>query len=70
MGVPIHYSLVVGSRDGFSDIADVSYTRDHVYDVIVPSSTLDSPNLNELYIKVTCTYSTGLFTTYSTSYKL
>ncbi|XP_052220285.1 uncharacterized protein LOC127837360 isoform X3 [Dreissena polymorpha] len=69
-GVPVHYSLIIGSRDGFSDIADVNYTRNHVYDVIVPSSTLVSSNLNELYIKVSCTYSTGMYTTYSTSYKL
>ena len=69
-GVPHHYSLVVGSRDGFSDVAEVIYTRDHVYDVIVPSSTFVSPDLNEMYIKITCTYSTGLFSIYSTSYKL
>ncbi|KAH3802480.1 hypothetical protein DPMN_156158 [Dreissena polymorpha] len=69
-GVPTHYSLVVGSREGFSDIADVNYTRDHVYDIIVPSSTLVAPNLNKLYIKVSCTYTTGMFTTYNTSHKL
>ncbi|KAH3708854.1 hypothetical protein DPMN_068313 [Dreissena polymorpha] len=69
-GIPHHYSLVVGSRDGFSDVVDVSYTRDHLYDVSVPASTLVSSDLNELFVKITCTYNTGLFSIYSTTYKV
>ncbi|KAH3708873.1 uncharacterized protein LOC127857111 [Dreissena polymorpha] len=69
-GIPHQYSLVVGSRDGFSDIVDVSYTRYHLYDVIVPTSTLVSPDITELCVKITCTFNTGLFSIYSTTFKV
>ncbi|XP_052249682.1 uncharacterized protein LOC127857316 [Dreissena polymorpha] len=63
-----YYSLVIGSQDGFNDIADVQYTRDQVYDVIVPESTYVTNDVNELFIYVSCTYNTGLFSTYRMSY--
>ncbi|WAQ98195.1 hypothetical protein MAR_022568, partial [Mya arenaria] len=46
---PVVYSLIVGSRKGFTDILDINYYTGHTYDIAAPSSTLISPNITELF---------------------
>jgi len=68
--VPVAYSVVVGTLDGYTDVLDISYTSGHTHDVIVPTETLLTPNPTELFIKVRCTAVTGLSTVYETTFKL
>ena len=68
--VPVAYSVVVGTLDGYTDVLDLSYTSGHTHDVIVPTETLLTPNPTELFVKVTCTDVTGLSTLFETTYKL
>jgi len=68
--VPVAYSVVVGTLDGYTDVLDLSYTSGHMRDVIIPTDTLLTLNPTELFIKVTCTDITGLSTMYETTYKL
>ncbi|XP_052788827.1 uncharacterized protein LOC128223594 [Mya arenaria] len=56
--IPVVYSLVVGSKDGFTDILDLSYYTGHTYDVVAPSYTIISPKISELFFTITCSYPT------------
>jgi len=69
-GVPVAYSVVVGTLDGYTDVLDLRYTSGHAHDVIVPTETLLTPTPTELFIKVRCTAVTGLSTVYETTFKL
>ncbi|KAH3774477.1 hypothetical protein DPMN_175859 [Dreissena polymorpha] len=64
--IPHRYGLIIGSRDGHTDIADVAHLSKHVYDVTIPSYTLVSPVVSELFVCIFCTYSTGLSSMYKT----
>jgi len=66
--VPVAYSVVVGTLDGYTDVLDLSYTSGHTHHVIIPTVTLLTSNPTELFIQVTCTDVTGLSTVYKTSY--
>jgi len=68
--VPVAYSVVVGTLDGYTDVLDLSFTSGHTHDVIVPTETLLTPNPTNLFIKVTCTDINGLATVYATTYTL
>jgi len=68
--VPVAYSVVVGTFDGYTDVLDISYTSGHTHDIIVPTETLLTPNPSKLFIKITCTEVTGLATVYATTYTL
>ena len=68
--VPVAYSVVVGTLDGYTDVLDLSYTSGHTHHVIIPTETLITTNPTELFIKVTCIDLIGLSTVYETSYKL
>ncbi|KAH3774469.1 hypothetical protein DPMN_175851 [Dreissena polymorpha] len=46
------YGLIIGSRDGHTDIADVAHLSKHVYDVTIPPYTLISPIVNELFVRI------------------
>ncbi|WAR31796.1 hypothetical protein MAR_034338, partial [Mya arenaria] len=64
--IPVVYSLVVGSKEGFTDILDISYYTGHTYDIVAPSSTLISPKITELFFTITCAYPTGISSVYRT----
>jgi len=68
--VPLAYSVVVGTLDGYTDVLDLSYTSGHTHDVIVPTETLLTPNPTKLFIKVRCTDVIGLSTVYETTYTI
>ncbi|XP_052789886.1 uncharacterized protein LOC128224179 [Mya arenaria] len=68
--IPVVYSLVVGSREGFTDILDIAYYSGHTYDIVAPSSTLISPKITELFFTITCTYPTGMSSVYRTIFTL
>lgn len=69
-GVPMYYSLVVGTRRGYTDVADLRLMQAHTYDVNVPESTIISQNVAELFISISCIYTTGRFSVYETIHTL
>lgn len=66
--VPLSYSVMIGTRPGYTDILDLSYTKAHSFDLIIPESTIITPNLKELCIRVICVYATGLRNEYATTF--
>ncbi|WAR31807.1 hypothetical protein MAR_034349, partial [Mya arenaria] len=68
--IPVLYSLVVGSKEGFTDILDISYYTGHTYDIVAPSSTLISPKISELFFTITCAYPTGISSVYRTIFTM
>ncbi|WAR31804.1 hypothetical protein MAR_034346 [Mya arenaria] len=68
--IPVVYSLVVGSKDGFTDILDLSYYTGNTYDIVAPSSTIISPKISELFFSITCTYPTGISSVYRTIFTM
>jgi len=68
--VPVAYSVVIGTLNGYSDVLDLDYTSGHEYDVSIPSETLMTANPTELFIKIKCIDVTGLSTVLETVYKL
>ena len=68
--VPVVYSAVVGTQDGYTDVLDLDYSSGHKHEITIPSQTLLTSNPTELFIKITCTDITGLSTVYQTTYKL
>ncbi|XP_053390270.1 uncharacterized protein LOC128553173 [Mercenaria mercenaria] len=69
-GVPLSYSLVIGSRRGYTDILDMNYITSTKYDVYIPDSTIITSNIKEVIVRIVCIYGTGLRTIYDTSYKM
>ncbi|XP_053381647.1 uncharacterized protein LOC123555884 isoform X2 [Mercenaria mercenaria] len=69
-GISVTYDVMIGSKLGFSDILELKSIEVNQYDVTVPKTTIITPNVQELFISISCTYSTGLFTQYKFSYKL
>ncbi|WAR31701.1 hypothetical protein MAR_034243 [Mya arenaria] len=68
--IPVVFSLVVGSKEGFTDILDISYYTGHTYDIVAPSSTLISPKISELFFTITCAYPTGISSVYRTIFTM
>ncbi|WAR31817.1 hypothetical protein MAR_034359 [Mya arenaria] len=68
--IPVVYSLVVGSREGFTDILDINYYTGNTYDIVASSSTLISPKITELFFTITCTYPTRMSSVYKTIFTL
>ncbi|XP_052790278.1 uncharacterized protein LOC128224473 isoform X2 [Mya arenaria] len=68
--IPVVYSLVVGSKEEFTDVLDISYYTGHTYDIVAPSSTLISPNIKELFFTITCVYPTGISSVYRTIFTM
>jgi hypothetical protein len=69
-GVPLSYSVVVGTKPGVTDILDLNYTSGDMINVEIPRSTIITPNPTEVFIQITCIYATGLRTTYLTIFKM
>ena len=68
-GVYVSYSVLIGSRPGYNDIEDVTNIRALEHDVIVPSYSILTPTVNEYFVEIKCSYITGHFEVYKTSYK-
>ncbi|XP_053399195.1 uncharacterized protein LOC123556900 isoform X2 [Mercenaria mercenaria] len=69
-GVPLSYSLIIGSRRGYTDILDMNYITSTKYDIFIPDSTIITPNLKEVFFRIVCIYATGLRTIYDTTYNM
>ncbi|XP_053382169.1 uncharacterized protein LOC128549491 isoform X2 [Mercenaria mercenaria] len=69
-GMPLSYSLMIGTRKGYADVLDMNYITSMEYDVSVPDSTIITPNLKEVFVRITCIYATGLRASYYTNYKM
>ena len=68
--IPVFFDVTVGSTQGSADIVDNKAVSSHFLSFSTPESTFDIDAIKELFISVKCVYSTGLSTTYKTSYKL
>lgn len=68
--VPLSYSVMIGTRPGYTDIFDLSYTSAHSFDLKIPESTIITPNLKELCIQVICVYATGRRNEYATTFDI
>ncbi|KAL4218457.1 hypothetical protein ACF0H5_023192 [Mactra antiquata] len=66
--VPVLFGVLVGSRPGFEDIKDIQYTSGHALNISIPESTIITPHIQELFVRVECMYSTGLYTAYRSNY--
>lgn len=64
------YDVSIGSKQGYTDILQLQRISVNVYDVIVPTATIISQNVQEMFIAITCTYSTGIYTVYQSTYKI
>ena len=64
------YSVIVGTKEGYSDILDVTFMTSTELQVDILDKANDGTDVNEIYITITCTYPTGLMTTYKTTYKI
>jgi hypothetical protein len=67
-GLEATFDVLVGTRLGYADVIELKkiYVTRHI--INVPRSTIITPNVSELFIAITCTYNTGLYTMYITSY--
>ncbi len=66
----VSYTLTIGSKTGYNDVTDAYVTTGTVFSFAIPSSTLISLQVNEVFIELTSVYATGMSTIYSTVYKL
>ena len=67
--IPVTFDLTVGSVPGFADIADIRSVSDYTFTFRVPTTSILTPFINEIFFTVTCSYATGLRASYKTSYK-
>ena len=66
----VSYILVIGTKNGYTDVIDNLHTTDTSFSFTIPGSTLVSPRIAEIFLELTCVYATGISTVYRTSYKL
>ncbi|KAL4218491.1 hypothetical protein ACF0H5_023225 [Mactra antiquata] len=66
--VPFLFGVLVGTRPGFGDIKDIQYTSGHGLNISIPESTIITPHIQELFVRLECMYSTGLYTAYHSNY--
>ncbi|KAL4218455.1 hypothetical protein ACF0H5_023190 [Mactra antiquata] len=50
--VPVLFGVLVGSRPGFEDIKDIQYTSGHALNISIPESTIITPHIQELFVRV------------------
>ena len=68
--VDVTYDVTVGSAEGFADIVDRHSLSVCSVTFQVPTSTIMSADIKELFINIEAAYSTGMRHIYRTSYKL
>ena len=68
--VDVFYDVTVGSAQGFADILDRHSLSVCSVKFQVPTSTIISADIKELFINIQSVYSTGMSHIYRTSYKL
>ena len=66
----VTFSLFVGSTAMYTDILEKHYVEYTHYTVGIPGYTVLTERVHEIYFTVKCIYPNGLFSTYSTSYKI
>ena len=64
------FDVVVGSAQGFGDIVDRRSLTAHSVTFQVPTTSIITANIHELFITIDSVYSTGMRSTYITSYQL
>ena len=68
--VDVTYDVMVGSAQGFADIVDRQSLPVCLVKFQVPTSTIISADIKELFINIEAAYSTGMRHIHRTSYKL
>ena len=68
--VDVFYDVMVGSAQGFADIVDRHSLPVCSVTFQVPTYTIISADIKEIFINIEAAYSTGMRHTYRTSYKL
>ncbi|XP_060552014.1 uncharacterized protein LOC132713433 isoform X3 [Ruditapes philippinarum] len=68
--VDVTYDVTVGTRHGFSDVLEMHNSDRSYCEIVVPELTIVTPKINELYVSITCMFSTGLFHVYDANYKI
>lgn len=63
------FDLTIGSTIGASDIADRRALQVYELSFQIPLRKFGVEDIEELFISLTCWYSTGLAATYKTNYK-
>ncbi|XP_053381645.1 uncharacterized protein LOC123528459 [Mercenaria mercenaria] len=68
--IDVTYDVTIGTRFGFSDVLELRNTDNSHCEILIPLSTIVTPKINELFVSVTCTYSTGLSNVFNTNFKI
>lgn len=66
--VPVTFDVTVGSAPGFADIVDIRSVSDYTFTFRVPTTSILTPFINELFFTVNCCYATGLRASYQTNH--
>ena len=64
------FDLIVGSEEGYGDMVEKRGITSFTYTFLVPKTSVITDNIQAMFITVTSVYSTGMKSTYKTTYKL
>ena len=68
--LPVTFRLIIGSQAMYTDILEKQFLTTTQYDVEIPKSTVVTQSVTEIYFTLYCSYPTGLYSAYRTSYHM